>query len=101
MLPKQYSESGNLVAIDGSFIDVVLSIHRADYRKGAEKAEVHMGFDVNRSIPGKLFPTDGKGGERPFVSQILFIWLEAICSYRALVAFVATRLMLNTAWRKH
>jgi IS4 transposase len=30
-----------------------------------------MGFDVNRSIPGKLFLTDGRGGERPFVSQIL------------------------------
>ncbi len=71
MLPKQYSELGNLVAIDGSLIDAVFSMHWADYRKGAKKAKVHMGFDVNRSIPGKLFLTDGKGGERPFVSQIL------------------------------
>ncbi len=71
VLPKQYSELGNLVAIDGSLIDAVLSMTWADYRKGSKKAKVHMGLDVNRSIPRKLFLTDGKGGERPFVSQIL------------------------------
>ena len=43
----------------------------ADYRKGAKKAKVHVGFDLNRSIPRKFFLTDGKGAERPFVNQIL------------------------------
>jgi IS4 transposase len=43
----------------------------ADYRKGAKKAKVHVGFDLNRSIPRKIFLTDGNGAERPFVSQIL------------------------------
>jgi hypothetical protein len=43
----------------------------ADYRKGAKKAKVHLGFDLNRGIPRKIFLTDGKGGERPFVSMIL------------------------------
>jgi len=69
--PQNYLESGNLVAIDGSLIDAVLSMTWADYRKGSEKAKVHMGLDVNRSIPGKLFLTHGNGGERPFVSQLL------------------------------
>lgn len=71
ILPRQYSELGNLVAIDGSLIDCVLSMVWADYRKGAKKAKVHMGLDLNRSIPRKLFLTDGNGAERPFVSQIL------------------------------
>ena len=71
ILPKQYSNLGNLVAIDGSLIDAVLSMTWADYRKGSKKAKVHMGLDVNRSIPRKLVLTNGNGGERPFVSQIL------------------------------
>ena len=32
---------------------------------------MHLGFDINRSIPRKLFLTNGKGDERPFVTQIL------------------------------
>ena len=30
-----------------------------------------MGFNINHSIPSKIFLTDGKGDERPFVNQIL------------------------------
>jgi len=71
ILPQREAALGNLVAIDGSFIDAVLSMTWADYRTGANKAKVHMGFDINRSIPRKLFLTDGKTGERPFVAQIL------------------------------
>ncbi|RJP87802.1 MAG: IS4/IS5 family transposase [Desulfobacteraceae bacterium] len=33
--------------------------------------KVHVGFDLNRSIPRKIFLTDGKGAERPFTSRIL------------------------------
>jgi hypothetical protein len=43
----------------------------ADYRDGAKKAKVHVGFDLNHGIPKKLFLTDGKGDERPFVGKIL------------------------------
>ena len=71
LLPKERPEPGDLVAIDGSLIDAVLSMHWANYRKGTQKAKVHFGFDLNRSIPSKIFLTDGKGDERPFVSQIL------------------------------
>ena len=71
ILPQSYSELGNLVAIDGSLIDSVLSMTWADYRNGAKKAKVHMGLDINRSIPRKLFLTDGKADERPFVSLLL------------------------------
>jgi len=71
ILPNSHPELGELVGIDGSLIDSVLSMDWADYRKGAEKAEVHVGLDLNRSIPGKVFLTDGNGAERPFVSHIL------------------------------
>jgi hypothetical protein len=70
-IPAQHSCLGDLVAIDGSLIDAVLSMHWADYRKGSKKAKAHVGFDINRSIPKKIFLTDGKGDERSFVSRIL------------------------------
>ena len=59
------------MAIDGSLIDAVLSMQWAGYRKGAKKAKTHIGFDLNRSIPCKIFLTSGKQGERPFVDRIL------------------------------
>jgi len=70
-LPCKHSELGNLVAIDGSLIDATLSMHWADYRKKSNKAKVHVGLDLNHSIPRKVFLTHGNGAERPFVSQIL------------------------------
>ena len=70
-LPKGHSELGDLTIIDGSLIDAVLSMYWADYRNGAKKAKVHIGFDLNRGIPKKIFMTDGKGDERPFVGKIL------------------------------
>jgi len=70
-LPAQHGELGSLIGIDGSLIDACLSMQWADYRKGAKKAKVHLGFDLNHSIPRKLFLTHGKGAERPFASMIL------------------------------
>jgi hypothetical protein len=70
-LPVQHTELGELIAIDGSLIDGVLSMTWADYRKGSKKAKSHLGFDINRSIPRKGYLTDGKADERPFVSKIL------------------------------
>lgn len=71
VIPKQFERLGDLVAIDGSLINAVLSMTWADYRNGSKKAKIHLGFDINRSIPKKLYLTDGKAGERPFVDQIL------------------------------
>lgn len=71
IIPKQFSGLGDLVAIDGSLIDACLSMLWADYRSNSNKAKLHLGFDINRSIPRKLFLTNGKGDERPFVNQIL------------------------------
>ena len=71
LLPKQYSELGDLVSIDGSLIDAVLSMAWADYRKKSKKARLHFGFNINQGIPQKLFLTDGKGDERPFVHKLL------------------------------
>ena len=70
-LPKEYAHLGDIVSIDGSFLDAVLSMHWADYRGSSKKAKAHLGFNVNSSIPQKIFLTDGKGDERPFVSKIL------------------------------
>jgi len=71
IVPKKYSELGDLISIDGSLIDSVLSMDWADYRSGSRKARLHLGFNVNQGIPHKLFLTDGKADERPFVDQIL------------------------------
>jgi len=62
---------GDLIGIDGSLIDACLAMHWAYYRKGSKKAKVHLGFDLNHSIPSKIFLSDGNGAERPFVSMIL------------------------------
>ena len=71
VLPSQYSELGDLVAIDGSLIDSVLSMHWAEYRTNSQKAKLHLGFDLNHGVPHKLFLTEGNGAERPFVSRII------------------------------
>lgn len=71
ILPKEHAKLGDLVSIDGSLIDAVLSMHWADYRKGSKKAKAHCGFDINHGIPNKIFLTEGNGSERPFVSRIL------------------------------
>ena len=71
VLPMEYPDLGDLIGIDGSLIDACLSMHWADYRKGSKKAKVHLGFDLNRGIPRKVFLSDGNGAERPFVSMIL------------------------------
>jgi len=71
ILPNQHADLGNLVAFDGSLIDSVLSMTWADYRKGLKKAKVHLGFNLNQGIPAKIYLTDGKGAERPFVNQLL------------------------------
>jgi hypothetical protein len=77
-----HAELGNLVAIDGSLIDASLSMTWADYRESSNKAKVHLGFDLNRSIPTKLYMTEGKEAERPFVSFILVETpFEGISSY--------------------
>lgn len=66
-----HAKLGDLVAIDGSLIDASLSMTWADYTNSSNKAKVHLGFDLNRSIPCKLYLTEGKEAERPFVSCIL------------------------------
>ena len=71
LLPKKHPELGTLIGIDGSLIDATISMYWADYRKNSKKAKVHVGFDLNRAIPRKVFLTDGNGAERPFVSKIL------------------------------
>ena len=71
MRPKDNSDLGNLIAIDGSLIDGVLSMDWAQYRKNSKKAKAHVGFSINSSSPVKAFITAGNGAERPFVNQIL------------------------------
>ena len=46
ILPDHYRLLGELIAIDGSLIDAVLSMVWADYRKNSKKAKLHLGFDT-------------------------------------------------------
>lgn len=71
IIPKKDRHLGDLVAIDGSVIEAVPSMHWADYSKTQKKAKVHLGFDINRGIPRKLCLTDCKVDERPYASQLL------------------------------
>lgn len=71
LIPAKHQHLGNLVAIDGSLIDAVFSMDWADYSSNYKKAKVHVGFDINRGIPTKVFLTDGKQVERRFVQKIV------------------------------
>ena len=64
ILPNRFAHFGELVAIDGSLIDAVLSMTWADYRENSKKAKIHMGFNINKGLPSKIFFTDGKGAEK-------------------------------------
>jgi hypothetical protein len=79
ILPNQYADFGELIAIDGSLIDAVLSMAWADYRKNSKKAKIHLGFNINQGIPSKIYFTNGNGAERPFVSQIISPGQTGIC----------------------
>jgi hypothetical protein len=68
---KDISDLGDLIAVDGSLIDATLSMLWADYRDGAKKAKVHLGFDIGRGVPQKVTLTDGKGDERPQADQLV------------------------------
>ena len=70
-LPNDHPQLGDLVAIDGTLIDAVCSMTWADYSSTTKKAKIHLGFAVNRGIPGKVCLTDGKGDEGPLVPQLL------------------------------
>lgn len=71
IIPKGHPHLGDLIGIDGSLIDAVASMQWADYRDGAKKAKVHVGFNLNHTIPEKLFLSAGKADERPFAGKIL------------------------------
>jgi len=70
-IPAQYANLGNLVAIDGSYIDAVMSMDWADYSSTNKKAKAHIGLDINRCIPKKLVLTDGNEVERQFVDNMI------------------------------
>jgi len=70
-LAKDMTGLGDLVAVDGSLIDATLSMAWADYRNGAQKAKVHLGFDIGRGIPQKITLTAGKADERPQVDYLV------------------------------
>ena len=71
LLPDAHPELGELVAIDGSLIEASLSMIWADYRKGAKKAKLHLGFNLNQGIPQSLILTPGKSAEHIYVEKLL------------------------------
>ena len=49
----------------------VVGYGSADNRKGSKKTTANLDFDLNCSIPRKIFPSDGDRAERrPVVSMI-------------------------------
>lgn len=70
-LPVKYEHLGHIVAVDGSLIDATLTMEWADYRRGVKKAKAHVGFNLNQSIPSKIYMADGTSDERPYVTTIL------------------------------
>lgn len=79
ILPNRYADFGELIATDGSLINAVLSMAWADYRKNSKKARIHLGFNINKGIPSKIYFTSGNGAERPYVSQILSPGQTGVC----------------------
>ena len=71
VLPKEYSDLGDLIAIDGTLIDMVFSATWADYRKDSKKAKAHFGFKVTHSIPSSFTLTTGKADERKEVKHLI------------------------------
>lgn len=71
ILPTRHFELGELVAVDGSFIDSVLSMTWAEYQTQSNKAKLHLGFDLTHGIPKSLILTEGNGAERPQVSSLV------------------------------
>ena len=70
-IAKKMDGLGDLIAVDGTLIDATLSMVWADYRDGAKKAKVHLGFDIGRGIPQKMILTAGKADERPQVDYLV------------------------------
>ena len=70
-IAKEMEGLGDLIAVDGSLIDATLSMLWADYRHGAMKAKVHLGFDIGRGVPQKMTLTAGKADERPQVQHLV------------------------------
>ena len=70
-IAEEMSGLGDLIAVDGSLIDATLSMVWADYRDGAKKAKVHLGYDIGRGIPQKMILTAGKADERPQVEYLI------------------------------
>jgi hypothetical protein len=70
-LPCEHKHMGDIIAIDGSMIEATLTMEWADYRSEVNKAKAHVGFNLNRSIPMKIYLAKGKSDERPYVSTIL------------------------------
>ena len=68
---KEFDGLGDLVAVDGTLVDAVLSMAWADYRQGANKAKVHLGFDIGRGIPQRVTLTAGKADERPQAESLV------------------------------
>ncbi len=77
VLPKGYDHLGDLMLPDGSLINAVLSMHRADYRKCPKKAKAHSIRNIadrrqwsRTSVCGKIpFPrTERNYGQRLAVS---------------------------------
>lgn len=69
-IPKKYEELGELIAIDGTLIDAVMTMYWGRLQQNEKKAKGHFGLNINRSTI-QCYLTTGKDSERAFVPMIL------------------------------
>jgi hypothetical protein len=67
---KQLAGLGDIVALDGSFLDCLPRMTWALYRKDSPKLKGHFFFNAN-GLPEKMVLTTGKGSERDVLRQHL------------------------------
>ena len=72
VLPQKYPELGQLVSIDGSLIHAVFSMKNGQITVEEQRRRKHISVLISiEGSRGKYSLPPGKGGERPFVSNIL------------------------------
>jgi len=68
VVPATLKHLGNLVSLDGSLL---FAMDRSDPGCSSKKSRLHLGFDINRSIPTKVFLTGDRQVEHVFLEKTI------------------------------
>ena len=81
VIPAKCKHLGNLVSMDGSLF---FAMDRADPACKAKKSRLHVGFDINRGIPTKVFLTGHQQVAHVFVEKTVGTGETAVMGRRYL-----------------